>query len=118
MKRIDLAFDAKNCKIGGSLQCNASSMHEDAFAKRDPPNFAHSVGKLDLTIVQMNIIKILKKANQSNSYWYNLVQYGEQGLNILLGLDYKTHEDIMINLNLFKTVNGLTSPKKTYCNNG
>ena len=62
--------------------------------------------------MQTNIMKILKKVNQSHSYWYNVLNSDKQGLNNLLGLDYKTYEDIMINLNLFKTVNGLTSPKK------
>ena len=113
MKRIDLEFNAKNCKKGGSLQYNTSSIHKNTFTKRHLSNSANSIGNLDLMIVQTNIIKILKKVNQSHSYWYNVFNSDKQGLNNLLGLDYKTYEDIIINLNLFKTVNSLTSPKKT-----
>lgn len=117
MKRIDLAFDAKNSKIGGSLKHNASSIHKEACAKADLPNSVHSVAKLDLMTVEMNIVKMIKQATKSDPCWHNLVQSGLQGLNNLLDLEYNACKDIMTNLNLFKTVNGLAFPKKTYYNN-
>ena len=114
MKSIDLEFDTKIVKVAKSPKKNSSLTCKEAHSKEDPPTSLHNVAMLDLAKVEMSVVKILKQATKLYACWHNIVSSGPSGLNNLLGLEHKPHEQMMMSLNLFKKVKELASPKKKF----
>ena len=101
-----------SCKLSGSFQKGASSSHEEANFKTDPPKCETVSAYIDITTVEQNMVKIMKNANKHQSYWYNITLNSKNSLCALLGLNFATCEQVMQTMNLFATKNNKTFPKK------
>jgi len=101
-----------SCKLSGSFQKGASSLHEEANFKTDPPKYETVSAYIDITTVEQNMVKIMKNANKQQSYWYNISLNSKNSLCALLGLNFTMCEQVMQAMNLHTTKNGKTFPKK------